>query len=113
MSGKADASEAPAERERAVDPDVAMYLLRHDTRKRILRLLINGEVRTSPKEAAVELGEPLTDVAYHFRVLAEYEAVELVGTAMVRGGEQHFYFTNPRFVDDPLVRQILAATESD
>jgi DNA-binding transcriptional ArsR family regulator len=45
----------------------------------------------SPSDVAVELGEPLGVVAYHFRVLHTAGLIELVGTDRRRGGIQSFY----------------------
>ncbi|WP_053227142.1 winged helix-turn-helix domain-containing protein [Solirubrobacter soli] len=68
--------------------------LAHPLRARILKRL--GERESSPGELAVELGEPLGLVAYHVRMLREYECVELVRTAPVRGALQHFYRATAR-----------------
>jgi predicted ArsR family transcriptional regulator len=106
-------SAAASGREQPIDPKAAIYLLQHHTRRRILRVLIDREVPTSPKEAAGELGADLAHVSYHFRVLAEYEAVELVSTEFVRGAKKHFYRPNPRLVNDQLIQQMLTATERD
>jgi hypothetical protein len=45
----------------------------------------------SPAEFSRENGEPLSDVAYHFRTLEKLECAEVVRTAPVRGSTQHFY----------------------
>ena len=47
--------------------------------------------RISPRELAELLSEPLSNISYHVRVLANCEALELVGTRAVRGSTQHFY----------------------
>ena len=50
-----------------------------------------GEEAISPRELAGALHQPLSNVSYHVRVLAECAAVSLVDTKPVRGSMQHFY----------------------
>ncbi len=64
--------------------------LGHPTRRRILREM-NGGPPASPRELTERLGDTLSNVSYHFRVLAEAGALELVSTRPVRGSTQHFY----------------------
>jgi DNA-binding transcriptional ArsR family regulator len=55
----------------------------------------------SPSDLADEWGESRSGVAYHFRVLSELGAVELVSEERVRGSVKHFYRTVLRhFFDD-------------
>jgi DNA-binding transcriptional ArsR family regulator len=61
----------------------------HPLRQRIL-IALNRRV-SSPNQLANELGEPLGNVSYHVKVLAECEAIELVDTRPVRGAVEHFY----------------------
>jgi DNA-binding transcriptional ArsR family regulator len=61
----------------------------HPLRHRIL-VALNLRV-ASPSELAEELGEPLGNVAYHTKILAENDAIEQVRTAPVRGALEHFY----------------------
>jgi DNA-binding transcriptional ArsR family regulator len=63
--------------------------LGHPLRQRILQELRDEE--RSPNELAEALGEPLGNVSYHVKILAECDAVELVRTAPVRGALEHFY----------------------
>jgi len=65
--------------------------LGHPLRRRILRTMIDGERETSPRQLSSGLGEPLSALSYHVRVLAECKAIELVRTSQVRGSTQHFY----------------------
>jgi DNA-binding transcriptional ArsR family regulator len=78
---------ASAER---TDTHALLTALRHPLRRRILRAMPDGEP-ASPRELAAELEEPLSNVSYHVRVLAECGVVELVRTRQVRGSMQHFY----------------------
>jgi DNA-binding transcriptional ArsR family regulator len=65
--------------------------LGHPVRRRILRRMFDERGEISPRELATALSEPLSGLSYHVRVLAECEAIELVGTKKVRGTTQHFY----------------------
>lgn len=70
--------------------DELMTALGHPLRRRILREMALTE-RSSPRDLAETLAEPLSNVSYHVRVLADCDALELVGTRPVRGSTQHFY----------------------
>lgn len=72
------------------DDDGLLIALRHPLRRRILQAMADGEV-VSPRELALALRQPLSNVSYHVRVLAECGAVTLVCTKPVRGSVQHFY----------------------
>ena len=50
---------------------ICFTALGHPLRRRILREMLDERTRTSPRELAAELGEPLSNVSYHVRVLAE------------------------------------------
>jgi DNA-binding transcriptional ArsR family regulator len=63
--------------------------LGHPLRQRILRQLRDEPV--SPSQLSEALGEPLGNVSYHVKILAECEAIELVRTTPVRGAVEHFY----------------------
>jgi DNA-binding transcriptional ArsR family regulator len=92
---------------RSDDNDLLMAL-RHPVRREILRTM-GDEKATSPREIASTLDQPLSNVSYHVRVLADCAAVSLVGTKPVRGSMQHFY----RFaVEAPWARQILGLDDS-
>jgi DNA-binding transcriptional ArsR family regulator len=63
--------------------------LGHPLRQRILHEL--NQRTASPTELAEALGEPLGNVSYHVKILAECDAIELVTTSPVRGAIEHFY----------------------
>ena len=67
-----------------------LVALGHPTRRQILREM-HGGPPTSPRQVSDQLGETLSNVSYHFRVLAESGVLELVSTRPVRGSTQHFY----------------------
>ena len=83
--------------------------LHHPLRRRILRELADGEAR-SPRELATALRQPLSNVSYHVRVLADRGAVALVETKPVRGSVQHFYRCA---VKAPWAQQVLGLGEID
>lgn len=79
---------------RAAGQDDAELLvaLRHELRRKILRTMFDDEAESmSPRRLSHALHQPLSNVSYHVRVLADCGAVELVDTAPVRGTMQHFY----------------------
>ena len=76
----------------AAKKEVDQRLIRalgHPVRDRILRAL--NERVASPAELAKEWGEPVVNVAYHFRVLRDCDAIELVREEQRRGALEHFY----------------------
>jgi DNA-binding transcriptional ArsR family regulator len=86
-----------------------LVALRHPLRRRILREMADGNA-ISPRELAAALRQPLSNVSYHVRVLAERSAVTLVETRPARGSVQHFYRSA---VEAAWARQILGRGESD
>jgi len=65
--------------------------LAHPLRRRILRHMVEVAGEISPRELAEALNQPLGRLSYHVTVLAQCRAIELAGTAPVRGSTQHFY----------------------
>jgi DNA-binding transcriptional ArsR family regulator len=63
--------------------------LAHEIRLHILGILSHREL--SPAELARERGEPVSKVAYHFRLLEQLGCAEVVRTRQVRGSVEHFY----------------------
>jgi DNA-binding transcriptional ArsR family regulator len=68
--------------------------LTHDLRVQILGIF--NERIASPKELSDELGEGLSQVSYHVKVLREYECIELVSTEPRRGAVEHYYRATSR-----------------
>jgi hypothetical protein len=58
----------------------------------------------SPREIATSFDQPLSNISYHVRVLADCAAISLVGTKPVRGSMQHFYRTA---IEAPWARAVL------
>jgi DNA-binding transcriptional ArsR family regulator len=71
-----------------VDPRLAKALS-HPVRAHVLTIL--NERVASPNQIAGELDEPLGNVSYHVKTLAELGAIELVRTEPRRGAIEHFY----------------------
>lgn len=63
--------------------------LGHEIRINILSVLAHRDL--SPAELARERGEPVSKVAYHFRLLEELGCAEVARTRQVRGSVEHFY----------------------
>jgi DNA-binding transcriptional ArsR family regulator len=82
--------------------------LGHPLRRRILRKMLAEKRETSPCELSEALGEPLSALSYHVRVLAECKAVTLRRTKKIRGSTQHLY--RPA-VKAAWARSALAATK--
>lgn len=85
------------------DHNDLLVALRHPLRRDILRKMAEEEP-ISPRELSSVLDQPLSNVSYHVRVLAECSAVTLVSTKAVRGSVQHFYCGA---VEEPWARQVL------
>ena len=68
--------------------------LAHELRAEILAIL--NERMASPNELAKELGEGLSQVSYHVKVLKDYEVIRLVKTEPRRGAVEHYYRATSR-----------------
>jgi len=86
-----------------------LVALRHPLRRDILRQMADEEA-SSPREIASALDQPLSNVSYHVRVLADRAAIALVRTQPVRGSMQHFY---RGAIEAPWARQLLGLSETD
>jgi DNA-binding transcriptional ArsR family regulator len=91
------------------DDNDLLVALRHPLRREILREMA-GEEAISPREIAAALHQPLSNVSYHVRVLADCAAISLVSTKPVRGSMQHFYCTA---IEAPWARQVLGLDEKN
>ena len=64
----------------------------HPLRVRILeRVAAKPTERVSPKQLANELDEPLPNLSYHVRMLAEEGWLSKAGTTPRRGAVEHHY----------------------
>jgi DNA-binding transcriptional ArsR family regulator len=84
--------------------------LSHPIRRQILREMIARRAELSPSELAARLEHSLSKLSYHFDVLLECSAIELVRTRPARGSTQHFY--RPALQAD-WARKALRATAPD
>lgn len=72
--------------------DAVVKAVAHPIRREILRRLENNtNGGLSPKQLAKDLGEPLGDVSYHIRTLAQAGVLKLAATEPRRGALEHFY----------------------
>lgn len=78
---------------RGVNQDLVKSLA-HELRAEILAIL--NERMASPNELAKELGEGLSQVSYHVKVLKDYEVIRLVKTEPRRGAVEHYYRATSR-----------------
>ncbi len=85
-----------------------LVALGHPMRRKILREMAGGPPQ-SPREVTERLDETLSNVSYHFRVLASSGVLRLVRTRPVRGSTQHFYGVT---IDAEWARTVLAIDES-
>lgn len=67
--------------------------LAHPLRVEILRLLEEGP--SGPKRLADRMGEQLSNVSYHTRVLHDCGCIELLETIPARGAVEHIYKLKP------------------
>lgn len=93
--------------------EAVLGALNHSLRRRIMRIALSrGRQSLSPTEAAKLLDVPLSNVSYHFRVLAKRRALDMTSEEPVRGSIKHFYRANPAVRKMPMVTAILAATSA-
>jgi len=91
------------------DDNDLLVALRHPVRRDILRTM-GEEKAISPREIAGILNQPLSNISYHVRVLADCAAISLVDTKPVRGSMQHFYRST---IEAPWARQVLGLDPKD
>jgi DNA-binding transcriptional ArsR family regulator len=88
-----------------------LHALNHELRRRIMRMFLIDKVRVvSPTEASHLLEVPLSNVSYHFRVLAQSKALDITLERPVRGSVKHFYRANRAVAEMPMVAEVLNAT---
>ena len=88
-----------------------MKALGHPLRVQLLTALNAGVA--SPSELAKETGEPLGNVSYHVRLLADLGCVELVRTEPRRGAVEHYYRATVRpWFDKTAWRKVPASLRS-
>lgn len=80
--------------------------------RRVKILSILNERVASPKELAEELGESLSGVAYHFKVLRNFGLIELERTEPRRGAVEHYYrATHRALIPDDAWRSLSPQTK--
>ena len=83
--------EARAKRNgRSVSAEKALgKVFSHPLRVKVWHLI--NQSPTSPNRMALELGEPLGNIAYHVRELEKYGCIELAETKQRRSATEHYY----------------------
>lgn len=79
---------APKEKKLSLNQRL-MKALAHPLRVKILDYMNDGE--WSPRELEMELGEGLSQVSYHVKVLKDFELIEMTRTEPRRGAVEHYY----------------------
>lgn len=93
-----------AKAKRGVNQDLVKSLA-HELRAEILAIL--NERMASPNELAKELGEGLSQVSYHVKVLKDFELIEMTRTEPRRGAVEHYYRAIERaFVPSGMAKEI-------
>src|SRR6201996_4368973 len=100
---------APEMGDDATEDNELLIALRHPLRRQILRTMATQDP-ISPRQISNELREPLSNVSYHVRVLADCGAVTLGATQPVRGSTQHLY--SPA-IDEPWALAVLGLSGED
>jgi DNA-binding transcriptional ArsR family regulator len=93
-----------------ISPQLAAAMS-HPTRVYAMGILTERDA--SPRELAVDIGEPLNNVTYHVNQLRELGCIELVRTERARGGRvlEHFYRTTQRPYFDEDAWEVLTEKE--
>jgi len=69
--------------------------LSHPLRRAILASMPDEGDGVSPNIISKEMNEPLTNVSYHVRMLADLEMITSSGTTPRRGALEHYYVRTP------------------
>ena len=98
----------PRDKKHRHDTEAQLKALGHEMRRAIMGVFVrDGDTPVSPREVSGALRQPLSNVSYHVRVLAECDAITLVSTKPVRGSMQHFYRPSTAFIALPWVASVL------
>lgn len=92
------------------DPAVTESLIKafgHKLRARILLRVIRMGRPLSPIEASGIFEMPLSNISYHFDVLARLDLTVLHHTEKKRGATEHFYEPNPAILGHPILQFFL------
>jgi len=93
LAAKAKTKTKAKKRGTGVDQKLVKALA-HQLRVEILTIL--NERMASPNELSKELGEGLSQVSYHVKVLKDFECIEMVKTEPRRGAVEHYYRATAR-----------------
>lgn len=92
-------------------PEALLKALRHPLRRWLLRIYLEEGESLSPKELALVMRKPLSNVSYHARTLKELGALEIAYEESVRGSVEHFYEATALIKETPWVLATLGLKE--
>lgn len=81
--------------------------LRHEERRRILKIAVDSGRPLSPSMASEELSAPLRSTSKHFKALLAAGLLVLVTEVPVRGATEHFYLPAGDVLAHPIVQAVL------
>lgn len=89
------------------DGQSIIALLIHPVRLEILKLAVKNEEPISPNRVAGELGECLSNVSYHARVLSDAGALVVVEEQPPQGALRQLYLPDETVAGEDRVREVL------
>jgi hypothetical protein len=98
-----------SKREREKQETDLLQAFKHPLRRTLFREVSEAKAGISPVELATKRDEPLSNICYHVRVLADRAAIVCFKTVPVSGSIQHFYKVNPKIAGFGLVRAVTGA----
>jgi predicted transcriptional regulator len=84
--------------------------LKHEYRRRILKIAVEVGRPLSPSMASKELPAPLRLTSKHFKVLADVGLMVLTTEIPRRGATEHFYLPAEDVLVHPIVQAVLMCT---
>lgn len=81
--------------------------LKHSLRRQIICFAVSTGGPVSPVSTSKGLGEKLSNVTYHFKVLQKAEVFDFKFSRPVRGAVEHFYEPKPEVLEHPMVIAVL------
>lgn len=82
--------------------------LNHPLRRQIICFVVAQDRPVNPAATSRALEQKLSDVTYHFRVLAQDGILELKFERQIRGALAHFFVPVTAAIEHPLVKAVLS-----